>query len=50
MLLRVYANCLDGDEAMANQRISGALSRAIMPPTLNASRPVLGATADDVIW
>ena len=25
VLLRVYANCIDGDEAMANQRISGAL-------------------------
>ena len=26
VLLRVYADCIDGDEAMANQRISGALS------------------------
>ncbi len=25
VLLRVYANCIDGDEVMANQRISGAL-------------------------
>jgi integrase len=26
VLLRVYANCIDGDEEIANQRISGALS------------------------
>jgi hypothetical protein len=25
VLLRVYANCIDGDEEMANQRIGGAL-------------------------
>jgi integrase len=25
VLLRVYANCIDGDDVMANQRISGAL-------------------------
>jgi hypothetical protein len=25
VLLRVYANCIDGDEEVANQRISGAL-------------------------
>jgi len=38
--LRVYANCIDGDEAMANQRISSALGSAAMSPTLNVSRPV----------
>lgn len=26
VLLRVYANCIDGDEEIANQRISGVLS------------------------
>ena len=26
VLLRVYANCIDGDEEIANQRISGALA------------------------
>jgi hypothetical protein len=25
VLLRVYANCIDGDDEIANQRISGAL-------------------------
>jgi hypothetical protein len=26
VLLRVYANCIDGDEEIANKRISGVLS------------------------
>jgi integrase len=26
VLLRVYANCIDGDDAIANERISGALT------------------------
>ena len=26
VLLRVYANCIDGDEEIANQRISSCLS------------------------
>ncbi len=25
VLLRVYANCIDGDEEIANERISGSL-------------------------
>jgi hypothetical protein len=49
VLLRVYANCIDGDEAMANQRISGALGKAVISPTLNITWLVLGA-AISVTW
>ena len=50
VLLRVYANCIDGDEAMANQRISGALGQAVMSSAMNASRPTLCAAIGGATW
>jgi hypothetical protein len=45
VLLSVYAGCLDGEEGVANDRVSAALTHARLTQAQDRSQAAMGSTA-----